>query len=142
MRKAVPQTDGKADTVEQKEPGELWSSLLQNKDYKSGIEKIPNSSSPAHRAPLSGALAWGRSDAKVPGQEGAVPGRRERQVGTPCLVQNVERVGQRTWVKALFCHSNLLLLEGLCGGQGLLGKGRSEEAEGRGILPQQFRGTA
>lgn len=142
MRKAVPQTDGKADTVEQTEPEELWSCLLQNKGYKSGIEKIPNSSSPAHRAPLSSVLAWGRSDAKVPGQEGAVPGRRERQVGAPGLVQNVERVGQRAWVKALFCHPNLLLLEGLCGGQGLLGKGRQEEAEGRGILPQWFGGTA
>lgn len=83
----------------------------------------------------SGALAQGLSDAKVSGQEGSVPGRGERQVGAPGLVQNVEWVGQRAGVKALLCHPNLLLLEGLCGGQGLLGRGRSDEAEGRGTLP-------
>lgn len=83
----------------------------------------------------SGALAQGLSDAKVSGQEGSVPGRGERQVGAPGLVQNVEWVGQRARVKALLCHPNLLLLEGLCGGQGLLGRGRSDEAEGRGTLP-------
>ena len=117
-----------------------WPHLLQNNDYKSGIKKTPGEPwRTCHTpTPQSRSLTpWrgGLSDAKVPSQEGTVPGRCEGQVGTPSPVQNVEGVRQCARVKTLLCHPNLLLLEGFCGSQRLL-EGVSKGVEGRkeGVL--------
>lgn len=111
---------------------------------QSGIKKIPDGPQYTCHAvqPQSRSLGLlsmgGFSDAKVPSQEGAVPGPCEGHVGTPRLVQNVEGVRQCARVKALLCHPHLLLLEGLRRGQRLLRRA-SKGAEGGRILPWGFR---
>lgn len=126
MRGLTQMSKGQAITPRDREDGRcgqkdrpdwLQPHLLQNKDYKSGIEKTPDSLSfkPRHEA---------ASEAQVPGQEVSVAGGSEGQVGAPGPVQDVQGVGQHLRVKALLRHLNLALLEGVCGGQGLLGRGK------------------
>lgn len=106
------------------ETGQLSSScLLQNNNNDSVYKRYPKPLVPSWWPVLRSPFLKGKvSDSKVTSQEGTVPGRCEGQVGTCILVQNIEGVRQFAGVKALICHPNLLLFEGLRGGQRLLGR--------------------